>query len=206
MCRVLVVACGIYVPWSGIRSGLPELGAWSLNHWITREAPHILLLNWCCHPSVSPLMIQMLYCENFSTCSLYCPKLFLSVLNIIFLYFLPIPNAYTELWVDTVRQYLTVLMNGLIIWHYMLIKSINFFKVHLNYGIILCLCFGIYFWYSRSFKKWKEFQKMKEVSLDFWEVLADHHLLKCARKMWESLSLLLNCQWNFKDVLNVKKH
>ena len=32
-----LVACGILVPWSGIKPVSPELGAQSLNHWTTRE-------------------------------------------------------------------------------------------------------------------------------------------------------------------------
>ena len=33
------VACGVLVPQSGIEPLPPTLGAQSLNHWITREAP-----------------------------------------------------------------------------------------------------------------------------------------------------------------------
>ena len=37
----LVAACGI---WPGIEPGLPALGAWSLNHWTTREVPHFIFV------------------------------------------------------------------------------------------------------------------------------------------------------------------
>ena len=32
-------ACGILVPWRGIKHASPAVEVWSLNHWITREAP-----------------------------------------------------------------------------------------------------------------------------------------------------------------------
>ena len=32
-------ACGILVPWPGIKSLSPAVEAWSLNHWMTREVP-----------------------------------------------------------------------------------------------------------------------------------------------------------------------
>ena len=35
----LVAACGILVPQPGMEPGPPALGAWSLNHWTTREVP-----------------------------------------------------------------------------------------------------------------------------------------------------------------------
>ena len=33
------LACRILVPWSGIESVPPEVEAWSLNHWTTKEVP-----------------------------------------------------------------------------------------------------------------------------------------------------------------------
>ena len=33
------VACGMLVPWPGIKSVPSALEAWNLNHWITREVP-----------------------------------------------------------------------------------------------------------------------------------------------------------------------
>ena len=37
----LGLSCGMWdlVPWPGIELGRPALGAWSLSHWTTREAP-----------------------------------------------------------------------------------------------------------------------------------------------------------------------
>ena len=47
---LLVVACGIFscsvwdlVPWPGIKTGPPALGAHSLSQWTTREIPRVLL-------------------------------------------------------------------------------------------------------------------------------------------------------------------
>ena len=45
------VACGILVPQSGIKPGYPGSEAQSLNHWTTREVPHLFslsnpLINW----------------------------------------------------------------------------------------------------------------------------------------------------------------
>ena len=41
----LGLSCGIWhlVPWPGIDLGPPALGAWSLSHWTTREAPGNIL-------------------------------------------------------------------------------------------------------------------------------------------------------------------
>ena len=38
------LSCGIrdLVPWPGIKPGPPALGAWSLNHWTTKEVPQTL--------------------------------------------------------------------------------------------------------------------------------------------------------------------
>ena len=51
LCQVFVLACRIFscdvwdlVPWPGIEPRPPALGAWSLNHWITREVPLIALM------------------------------------------------------------------------------------------------------------------------------------------------------------------
>ena len=39
-CGILVAACmWDLVPWPGIKPGPPALGAWSLTHWTSREAP-----------------------------------------------------------------------------------------------------------------------------------------------------------------------
>ena len=35
--------CGILVPWPGIKPMSPALGAWSLNHWTTRDVPSPVL-------------------------------------------------------------------------------------------------------------------------------------------------------------------
>ena len=57
-CEILTAACGIFswgmqalccglqdlVPWPGIKPGPPALGAWSLNHWPTREVPRVCLV------------------------------------------------------------------------------------------------------------------------------------------------------------------
>ena len=42
-----IFSCGMWdlVPWLGIEPGPPALGAWSLNHWTTREVPALLFLN-----------------------------------------------------------------------------------------------------------------------------------------------------------------
>ena len=42
-----LVACGILVPWSGIKPVSPELGAQSLNHWTTREVFFFLTMPHC---------------------------------------------------------------------------------------------------------------------------------------------------------------
>ena len=39
MWDLLIVACGLYFPDRGSNPGPPALGAWSLNHWTTREVP-----------------------------------------------------------------------------------------------------------------------------------------------------------------------
>ena len=43
---VLGVSCGMQdlVPWPGIEPGSPALGAWSLNHWATREVPQMCIV------------------------------------------------------------------------------------------------------------------------------------------------------------------
>ena len=38
-CEFIVVALWDLVPWPGIEQWPPALGAWSLSHWTTREAP-----------------------------------------------------------------------------------------------------------------------------------------------------------------------
>ena len=40
------LSCGMWdlVPWPGIKPGSPALGAWSLNHWTTREVSHTSIL------------------------------------------------------------------------------------------------------------------------------------------------------------------
>ena len=57
-CEILTAACGIFswgmqalccglqdlVSWPGIKPGPPALGAWSLNHWPTREVPRVCLV------------------------------------------------------------------------------------------------------------------------------------------------------------------
>ena len=40
-------ACGILGHQPGIESGPPALGAWSLNHWTTREVPQIIFKYEC---------------------------------------------------------------------------------------------------------------------------------------------------------------
>ena len=54
LCQVLVEACKVFgcgmwdlfiVPWSGIKSRRPALGAWSLSHWTPRGVP----INYCGH-------------------------------------------------------------------------------------------------------------------------------------------------------------
>ena len=52
--QVLVVAHGIFIcgrrdpaPWSGIETGPPVLGAWSLSHWATGEVPIYVHLKNC---------------------------------------------------------------------------------------------------------------------------------------------------------------
>ena len=47
-CGIFIAACGIFscgmrdlIPWPGMEPGPPALGAWSLNHWTTREVPQI---------------------------------------------------------------------------------------------------------------------------------------------------------------------
>ena len=37
-------ACGIWVPWPGIKPAPPTVEAWHLNHWTTREVPVFALL------------------------------------------------------------------------------------------------------------------------------------------------------------------
>ena len=46
-----IFSCGMadLVPWQGIESRLPELGAWSLSHWIARGVPYN-------HSSVNPIL------------------------------------------------------------------------------------------------------------------------------------------------------
>ena len=46
-CSVRALSCGIrdLVPWPGIEPGPPALGAWSLNHWTTREVPKIKFIH-----------------------------------------------------------------------------------------------------------------------------------------------------------------
>ena len=44
LCWVLVSACGILVPWSGMESGLLALGAQGLSHWTTTEIPWLTFL------------------------------------------------------------------------------------------------------------------------------------------------------------------
>ena len=39
-------ACGILVPWPGIKLRSPVLESWSLNHWTTREVPASFLLQF----------------------------------------------------------------------------------------------------------------------------------------------------------------
>ena len=39
------VTCGILVPWPGIKTMLPAIEAWSLNHWSTRAVPTAGLLS-----------------------------------------------------------------------------------------------------------------------------------------------------------------
>ena len=48
-------ACGILVPWSGIKPTVPCIGRQILNHWATREAPAIskLLCEYCRRDQVS---------------------------------------------------------------------------------------------------------------------------------------------------------
>ena len=53
LCWVLVVSrrnllCGMpdLVPWPGVGPGLSALGAQSLSHWTTREAPEYRLISW----------------------------------------------------------------------------------------------------------------------------------------------------------------
>ena len=36
------VACGVLVPWPGMKPIFPAVGAGSLNHWTTREIPYYL--------------------------------------------------------------------------------------------------------------------------------------------------------------------
>ena len=39
VCRLLVAACGIWVPDQAVNPGAPSLGAQSLSHWTTWEVP-----------------------------------------------------------------------------------------------------------------------------------------------------------------------
>ena len=43
-----IFSCSMWntVPWPGIKSRPPALGAWSLSHWIIREIPTTVLLEW----------------------------------------------------------------------------------------------------------------------------------------------------------------
>lgn len=47
------MACGILIPWPGIKPTYPTLGVWSLNHWTARKIPPILSFlplsahRWC---------------------------------------------------------------------------------------------------------------------------------------------------------------
>ena len=43
-CRILSYSVWNLVAWPGIEPGPPALGAWSLNHWTTREVPLYLIL------------------------------------------------------------------------------------------------------------------------------------------------------------------
>ena len=41
------MACGILVPWPGIEPVPPKVGAWSLNHWTTKEVQgHVIFIPW----------------------------------------------------------------------------------------------------------------------------------------------------------------
>ena len=42
-CGMWILGCSMWdlVPWPGIELGAPELGAWSLSHWTTREVPQM---------------------------------------------------------------------------------------------------------------------------------------------------------------------
>ena len=46
-CGMWALSCSLWdlVPWPGIEPGPPALGAWSLNHWTTREVLEIFILN-----------------------------------------------------------------------------------------------------------------------------------------------------------------
>ena len=52
-CGTQDLRCSMWVlgPWSGIESGSPALGVWSLSHWITREVP--VFGFWFSYPSYS---------------------------------------------------------------------------------------------------------------------------------------------------------
>ena len=58
-------ACRILVPWPGIKTMPPALGAWSLNHWTTREVP-IFIYDYnlscsCCHWSLVLKLLKKAY-------------------------------------------------------------------------------------------------------------------------------------------------
>ena len=48
------MACGILVPGPGIEPTAPALAVQSLNHWSTRDIPHILMFEMCRQHSLLP--------------------------------------------------------------------------------------------------------------------------------------------------------
>ena len=74
---VLVAACGILscgvwdlAPWLGIKPRPPALGAWSLNHWNTREVLVFFggrgLLDLYCCKNLSLVVVRAFLCGGFS--------------------------------------------------------------------------------------------------------------------------------------------
>ena len=56
------MACGILIPWPGIKPTSPTLGVWSLNHWTARKIPPIL----SCYPFLHTIDAWLLILNYFS--------------------------------------------------------------------------------------------------------------------------------------------
>ena len=78
MLRICSLCCGMWdlVPWPGIEPRPPALGAWSLSHWTTMEAPELVPLN-CGSPNsgsgIAPRYGPGGCCEKSLGASVDCP-------------------------------------------------------------------------------------------------------------------------------------